>query len=240
MAEFNGLRQYGTKVYKLQQHKSLDFVDVRQFGDDRTLLDGGMCMGIVMLWLREKLTTTNSAWGPSPSMFVGGEPTSREHHQRNGAIMESAALVQIQYMKGFSDTRAAGVRLGLRPIDIAPASSMRLGYDQAQLRRASRVAEPTRAIVDGVASLAMAHGAIFECSIYAAERLLGRHAIGLYRSRGNKPYFFDPRCGVYQVHEVERFVRTWADAYAARGWTIVIHPEANQPTYSDGFHYFAR
>ena len=60
------------------------------------------------------------------------------------------------------------------------------------------------------------------------------HVVGLYKSRDNSLYFFDPNVGVYQVDDPASFIKTWVDVYDKKLDRVVMGgPEGN---ITDGFY----
>jgi hypothetical protein len=76
---------------------------------------------------------------------------------------------------------------------------------------------------------------VIELDVHGASRR-GGHAIGMYRSRGQNLYFFDPNVGVYQLRNVAGFMQAWLEGYRnGRGWTFSAFRSG-----TDWIHHYAR
>src|SRR6186713_889520 len=112
--KFAALSNHGTKLYKFQQRKSFGEITQQNFPNDYEHVSGGICMGVVLAWVRERLSSSNT-WKhralvtvkfrdrPGYDFLPNGRPAT-ETHTRNATTMRAAAQHQITYAKeGFGD-----------------------------------------------------------------------------------------------------------------------------------------
>jgi hypothetical protein len=207
---FTALLAFATKEYKFQQRKSMSRAE-EEYGEAAAQ---GVCFGAVMMWVREKLTTNGSSWRPGPGKeFSPSRGT--ETHGRNSITMLHAAAHQQHYSTHGASSLADNMGLheashivetvakkdsAFRPVTVMLATLTQVGVQLPQ-----------------------GHAVVMELGVSDAQSgaSLGGHAIGMYRSRGNHLHFFDPNIGVYQVQEIEDFMRAWLEGCRhGRGWTF--------------------
>jgi hypothetical protein len=82
---FPTLKSFASKEYKFQQPKSIELVLAR-YPDDAA---SGVCFGAVMMWVKEKFTTTGSLWHGSQAKAFSSNGDA-EVHQRNKYTMRAA------------------------------------------------------------------------------------------------------------------------------------------------------
>jgi hypothetical protein len=207
MAMFTALKAFAKKEYKFQQRKSMQFA-LREYGDRAA---SGVCTGAVMMWVREKLTTTGAPWQVmqtkqfSPRVFG-------DVHERNAMTMLEAAGNQVRYSRRGLHQLAAYLGLDDAILNIRPAMQRGAGNlpEVQMLETLARVGE----------ELPEGHAVVIEVAVGGGAQG-GGHAIGMYRSRGRHLHFFDPNVGVYLVHDVLGFMQAWMDGCRyGRGWTL--------------------
>jgi hypothetical protein len=221
MAIFTGLTAFANKEYKFKQAKSKGLAD-SVHGDDAA---HGVCFGLVMMWVREKLTTTGSWYRVQHKNFSPGH--GGDVHDRNAITMLQAAEYQLHGRKQGDDKVAT--YLGLRPVE----------PDIQLVVRPDRNYNPEVQIFETLVRVAKAlrsgQAVVIELDVHGASRR-GGHAIGMYRSRGQNLYFFDPNVGVYQLRNVAGFMQAWLEGYRnGRGWTFSAFRSG-----TDWIHHYAR
>jgi hypothetical protein len=201
---FSDLKKYGDKQLKFQQTKSIKALrqDVNEHvinrptisQDDLKGIEGGVCGALVADWLSEKLHQERKG------MFKpGAEPDL--HTNRNKHSVHAAVDSHIRYKReGGTNTQLLD-RAGLQ----SDGTYVYVNDDWSMPRSLVEIAKPD--------NLKQGRGVYIGLSLYHRVKEGGGHAIGLYRSRGNKLWFFDPNCGVYTV-KTKEFFDVWTAGYA--------------------------
>ena len=221
---FTELKAFASKEYKFQQRKSLQFARW-DYGHHVAI---GACVGAVMMWVREKLTTTGASWNPMQTKQFSPESGSSVH-ERNAMTMIEAAGNQVRYNRKGVNYVAEYLGLHDATFDIRPAVRPdRQNRPEVQIPETLvRVAEELHEGSAAVIELGVREG---------TEDKRRGHAIGMYRSRGGHLHFFDPSVGVYEVRDVDGFMRAWLDGCRnSRDWTFI--PFRNE---GDWIHCYTR
>jgi hypothetical protein len=223
---FPALKSFASKEYKFQQRKSMELVLARYPEEAAS----GVCFGAVMMWVKEKLTTTGSLWHGSQAKAFSPNGDA-EVHQRNKYTMRAAGEFH-QYYKQHGAGDLGGY-MGLREVfsTFQPTVRPDRGH-QPEVQMFETLARAGQELPAG-------HAIVVEVGLYnwGNQSYAGGHAIGMYRSRGNHLYFFDPNIGVYQVRDIAGFVRAWLDGCRdGRGWSVTPLNDARRTW----FYCFAR
>ena len=222
MPNFTALRGFASKQYKFHQRKSIELA-VERYGDDAS---SGVCMGVAMMWVQEKFTTTGAFWHPMQNKdFSPGR--GGDVHTRNAETMLRGAGYQMLYNQ--RGAAALATHLGLRDatFDIRAVVQPDNG-NRPEVRLLDTLVRVGEDLPEGGA-------AVIELAVRHASGD-GGHAIAVYRSRGRHLYFFDPNVGVYQVRDIAGFMQAWIDGCRyGRGWTLSPFRQGN-----DWIHCYSR
>jgi hypothetical protein len=218
--EWNRLNEFGRREYKFAQRDSFDEIR-RQVGND---FDSGVCMGVTVDWIYEKLTTSNGLFrqngpllafvprhfsntlnplkrlkqgiSPSGGSMLAGRVEKGKSGKRNEATMFNGALNHLAYRRG--DVRALENILGFVKSEYEAQPSIYKGPHPAYstiLRVADSIADAAIGLPKGEALLIE----VEHTKTKEGEPGSGGHAIAFYKSRGNTLYFFDSNAGTYQI-----------------------------------------
>jgi hypothetical protein len=221
---WNTLNRYARRDYKFIQRDS--YADVSQHYPS---ISDGVCLGVVMNWIREKLTTSNGllrfgggaykefansrnpltrlkqgispAAGSAASRFI----SKGKSGERNRSAMAHGAASQRIYQDHGNDAGRLGQELGLiEAWHYTPRSEVR--------RDAHNLPDRLHAESIRNAALELPRGSAVLIEVVKGPPPAGSvasgaappsprpgHALAFYRSRGNTLYFFDPNAGVYEV-----------------------------------------
>jgi hypothetical protein len=191
--------------------------DLKFSHENHRHLEHGICAGLSVNWLKEKLTTSNSRFRPAPKNFVRSPSASRID-----SIMHAGALQQLIHGRDFTTLSALLDTHGIDTDELA--IPQRKGADHTPYPLIDKGFECA------CAAMKPGEGTLMVSSVYQAGARLGGHATALYKSHGGKLYFFDPNVGAYTVNDPAQFVAAWAASYAARNQSVAIDGGGN-----DGF-----
>ena len=230
--KFAALSTHGTKLYKFQQRKSFGEITQANFPTDFEHVSAGICMGVVLAWVKERLSSSNN-WRHRALVathfrnrpgydFMPNRRPATEIHTRNAATMRAAAQNQIVYSQ-------EGLTEALRLFSLNERHSVESkGAMRATPEPGSNlphIADVAGAMTDAVAPERLSAGTavIFQVSIYDLDNgnYLAGHAVAAYRSHGNHLFFFDPNIGAYQVVRPAEFMQAWvAGCRTGRNWRV--------------------
>jgi hypothetical protein len=265
MGNFTALKAHAVKVYKFTQGKTLphlphkvgtdgDVINEVNFSDDEfESLQSGVCASLAAAWLREKLTS------PDALAFAGPSSGSAIHTGKNLATTVPAALKYLDYKSSVGEQLHASNNyiLGLHGLsesaktsnfnvvktDRVPTverSRQRDGtvYEKKTFTNVTNALDTLVNACD-VRYLTKGRGVYISVTMTSTTpaKRGGGHAVAAYRSRGKTLYFFDPNCGVYEVHDVRGFFRAWIDCYGTIGYAVEHSPGG---TRMDRFIYVDR
>lgn len=233
--DWSPLSRYGSRDYKFIQRDSYnDFLNLQ--------FPGGVCMGVAMNWIQERLTTSNGFFRPeghlrNPVTRHFANPLNPLARLQEGISVPGHSLLKNTlgrsgiFEKGKSGTRnQSGMLLGAQSHFIysrrgVDGLAQQLGLVEDNSHAASPWVErdpisnmPRRredaTIASAAVTLPNGHAMLIELKQEGAG---AGHAIAWYRSRHGTLYFFDPNAGVYTVPDGEArihdFVAVWRGVY---------------------------
>jgi hypothetical protein len=232
--DFSALNQYAQREYKFAQGSSFNMVNPAVMGANyQDSLTSGVCMGAVLNWIKEKVSTSNGLLrrdGPlmnsTPKRFSSpinpvtrlkqgmsppaGSPLSQfmqknQSGPRNQGTVLSAAMTQMAYSATSRDQVAR--ELGL--IDVHETL--------LPVQKPDPKGIPVRIEDETIARAAQELPRGNALLIEIEHEDVG-HTIGFYHSRGDTLHFFDPNAGVYALRNCNEdtvlgFVRAWLGVY---------------------------
>jgi hypothetical protein len=212
---FSALSEHAIRRYRFAQGDAIHLV--------LPAFSNGVCMGIVLNWIKEKLSTSNGFLrldGPvlkltkknfaNPSSSNSILMNSRID-QRNKHITKAGSVTHTTYVNESRD--GAARKLNLVAASYEPKIIPKQGPAPAFLQEC--ITDET--IAQTGINLPKGHAVIIEVE---NEKHDG-HVIAFYRSRGGTLYFFDPNAGVYEINDTGQsnmlgFVRAWLRVYATQ------------------------
>jgi hypothetical protein len=226
--QFKKLNESGEKTVKFHQRKELPKLTATdkkvnsakgRFSQRQVeILSEGACFGLTYEWMREKLQGTNSNILGSARNFVR-DPTPRT----NKAATNAGAHLQLQLEKGKTSVDNWMVsnaidrqkwpepqERNLDPADFGPS------FEQACHDMEKRTGATM--------------GVTFHNPV---ENRSEAHIVGLYKSKGDHLYFFDPNYGGHQVNDPAAFIRSWTQANTKDNTVVVMGGPHGSP--DDGF-----
>jgi hypothetical protein len=219
-------------MLKFQQRKSLGLltpqnvqgIGIPDVADHETEgMQNGVCQELATGWLAEKLgaVRTNyfaprdSSQADTQSPFTGYK---RFHDQNAEVALRAAAPAAVNTLRRNVSTAAS---FKLRPADHRLAEGLLnplVGLlDQEWDEPDERPTPPHQALLGAAERLRPGQGVVATMTLLdgTTGRLLGRHAISMYRAgTNNELRFFDPNSGDYRVSDPARFMQDWTNAYA--------------------------
>jgi hypothetical protein len=215
--DFSALNQYARREYKFAQIDSFQKINPTVMGSNYSSnLAGGVCMGAVLNWVKEKMTTSNGILNkdgpllnPTPKHFANPlNPVSRmsqgisppansplagliakgKSGPRNADTMLAAAMTQNAY----SGRPVSVVAHELGLVDGDLDDEIHIAQEPAPNGGVKRLDDKT--IAEAGQNLRKGRAVVIE-----VECQQGKHAIAFYRSRGGSLHFFDPNAGVYAL-----------------------------------------
>lgn len=211
MAHFTALRAFASKEYKFHQRKSISLAE-QEYG---AAAADGVCFGVVMMWVKEKLTTTGSlASGPQNLKFAPRR--NADIHVRNETTMLRAAAFQSFYSQHGVGNLAQHMNLHETEYTVDPVSRRNESNNLPEVQILATLVRAGENLPEG-------HAIAMELKVRDAGNgtQIGGHAIGMYRSRGHTLHFFDPNVGVYEVRNIPDFMQAWLDGCRyGRGWVF--------------------
>jgi hypothetical protein len=228
---FSALTAHARKLYKFKQRYSLGGVNEVSFPGNVSRLHNGVCMGVAIAWLEERLAYSNS-WrhqvgralhitSKSQRDFMPDRnvPEERTHRRNSGTVMRKGAPNQLYYsahgtsralqQRGMNE-RTVEAGGAMKPIPTGPAHQPTITNFAA-------------AMADACASerLSVGTGVVFEFNVYENGAYTGGHAAAAHRSHGNQLQFFDANIGAYQVFNVRPFFDAYEKGYSeGRHWDL--------------------
>lgn len=205
------LKNYGTLEYAFVQRALVPQLPQDEYGDDSPIVQHGLCTALVALWLKEKLTTSTSSSGADPTRFVGASTDAA-----NFRLVREAAPYQITYHKALADIDAMLNAMGL---------AVRMTMAVPSLAARSTVNDLAQVAIEVATLLQSGRGVLIELTVHDAttRQYLGRHVVGMYLSRGDSLYFFEPNAGVFLVNKKQKelFFREWVQSSRTeRNWVF--------------------
>lgn len=188
--------------------------------------DNGVCLGIAMGWIKEKLSTSNSVYkskgrlfssearrfstpsnpitllkrGVSPSANSSLRRLTPERYKKTSAVRNEGAVLDgahNQDIYRISGVAALSSHLRLGASDYTVSPKVRRGEGNvAERLHAESIAAAAQDLPKGEAIL-------FEVEAMRDTGLVG-HAVAFYKSAGDTLYFFDANAGVYEIPEYRR------------------------------------
>lgn len=231
MDRFAGLNRHANQVARyrqveqLQQLRDADaavppaMAKFRQ--SEHEMLKSGMCAGVSLEWMREKLTGSNSIFRRGPKNFVRTPaPGKLAKVSFNAAIQQydhlnnQVSLKNLFQKNRMELTEMDGYNNKNKGPDNMPYTDLELTFTRLcrELRRGDGVV--MRTTVDDT----------------TGEKQPGGHATCLYKSHGGKTYFFDPNAGAYEVKNAAAFIKAWVDIYPGQGRAVSMRRDG------DGFY----
>jgi hypothetical protein len=240
--DFSTLERHARREYKFAQRDSNGLINQEtMLANYSDKLAHGVCMGVVLNWIKEKLSTSNSLVrrdgrllstsskrfanpiNPISRLSAGISPAKGSVLEkfldkgksgvRNQTTMLSGAMTQSAYISGGSSGRSSVAReLGLQPSSYVPEGLTQIDPENASIYKPLRVADAS--IAAAGTGLPKGNAVLIEI-----DQIKGAgHAIAFYRSRGGVLYFFDPNAGVYSIFESQptellTFVKAWLAVY---------------------------
>jgi hypothetical protein len=235
--DFSALNKYGRREYKFAQADSYGQINAEVMGTNYSdNLQNGVCMGVVLNWVKEKLATSNGLLrrdgpllNPTTKQFSNPlNPFSRldkgispsksspmnkfidkgKSGPRNESTMLAGAMTHSAYLA--KSTHTVARELGLIEAAHDPRPKVKPGDSNIPVR----IEDETI----GAAGMDLPKGNAIVIELQQRERSGSGHAIAFYRSRGGTLYFFDPNAGVYEVFQSEasnvlKFVQAWLEVY---------------------------
>lgn len=232
---FSALEKHGRREYKFAQADSYGLVNKESMQANYSdKLANGVCMGVTLNWIKEKLAASNSLVRPNGRLLTSdvkrfSNPLNPVSRLRAGLSPAKGSVLEKLSDKGKSGVRnqttmlygaithgsvVSGGRsqvardLGLQPSAYEPQTLVTKGADFSPIRVAGAC------ISFAGSGLPKGNAVLVEI-----DRCDGPgHAIAFYRSRGGVLYFFDSNAGVYSIFEsqptqLEQFVAAWLDVY---------------------------
>jgi hypothetical protein len=189
--------------------------------------EDGVCAGLVINWLLEKMSTSNGFRASIARAFGGG--TSRSFYGaatpgRQEAVLRSGRRAQQAYeAAGLRTMRYSLAEAGLQVDDattghantssLNPSGALVMGRGDAN-RPVARVVE---SLVQAASEFLLSKG----CGLIVGITLdRGGHTVGIYRSHGSNIHFFDPNIGVFKVRDLSAFLESWLDYYRFKSITV--------------------
>jgi hypothetical protein len=234
---FDALNRYGRREYKFVQTASMRQVTAH-FGN----MDGGVCLGITMSWIREKLTTSNSllrADAPLRNSAIKqfSSPVNSLKRISQGISPPKNSVMEKVLNKGKNGVRNENAMwIGALNQSVYQATntgylSQYLGLRQSfSYHPQPKVIKlpnnhPKRVFNETIADAAsgLPRGAAM---LIELEKDGPGHAIAFYKSRGNTLHFFDSNAGVYTISQrptsnVLGFIEAWVQVYQVQAfWTF--------------------
>jgi hypothetical protein len=233
--DFSALNPYGHREYKFAQSDSYGRINAAVMGANYTAaLANGSCMGVVLNWVKERLTTSNGLLRPDGPLL---NPTTKHFSNpinplarldrgisppkdslmskfidkgksgpRNESTMLAGAMTQLAYRAGTKQTVAQELGLMEGSHDQSPVI-----YRDPEHNIPVRVEDET--IEAAAKNLPKGNAIVIELKQTGGSG----HAIAFYRGRQGTLHFFDPNAGVYKVFEsgssILNFVRAWLGVY---------------------------
>jgi hypothetical protein len=229
---FEDLNKSAQKMLKFQQRKSLGLltpqnlqsIGIPDVADHETKgMQNGVCQELATGWLAEKLGAVSTKYfaprdsrqADTQSPFTG----YKTFHDKNAEVaLYAAAPAAVNTSRRNVST---AVSFNLRPADHTLAEGLlnpRVGlFDQEEDEPDERPTPPHQALLGAAQRLRPGQGVVATMTLLdgTTGRLLGRHAISMYRAGANNELrFFDPNCGDYRVSDPARFMQDWTNAYA--------------------------
>ena len=217
--EWSRLNGYGQREYKFSQKASFSPIKVRH-GDQ---FNSGVCMGVTMNWIKEKLSTSNSLLkangrlrNSQPRQFSNplnpitrlkqgiSPPTNsvlakRLKKGKSGARNEQAMLDGAHSHGIYSgNVQVLSAALGLGASSYSPKVKVRKGSGPEYLPEGMHpetIAEAGVRLPKGQALLIE----IDHTKVNSQDHETAGHGVAFYRSAGDTLYFFDPNAGVYRI-----------------------------------------
>ena len=218
--EWSRLNGYGQREYKFSQADSFEPVRVRY--EDQ--FSNGVCMGVTMNWIKEKLSTSNgllnakgrlrnsqprqfsSPLNPIARLKQGISPPANSvltkllKKGKSGARNEQAMLdgAHNQGIYRGRNVQVLSAELGLGTSSYSPTVKARRGSAPEYLREFMH----PESIAEAAVGLPRGEALLIEIEhrkVKPSDPESAGHAIAFYRSAGGTLYFFDPNAGVYRI-----------------------------------------
>ena len=201
---FSDLKRYSTKYLKFQQRKSS-----QSFANSN-----GVCLELALMWIKEKLSTTNSKYKKTKSnnKIFSTPSVDNDIHYYNANIMNTAQKYRIPTGDG-ADLGPINAELNL----VQDSHSLGLSWKNEDGIRVV-VFPLTRAIAAD--RLPKGKAVCFEVFVRRPSLENAGHAVSIYRSRGGTLHFFDPNAGAYEVRDIQQFMEAWVTGCGNRGWSV--------------------
>ena len=221
--DWTALNEHGKRQYKFVQKDSIAEVQ-KQFPNQ---FDQGVCMGVSMNWIKEKLSTSHGLLKPNgpPRSSVSREfaatrnPMKRlkdaspstgrsekmfpylskgKSGRRNQEAMVNGARSQRTYLSGTS-ANGGNVRVLSTHLGLVESG---LHVEPKNVRGKNN--DPERLHAESIARAAGELGKGEALLIELEQKREGNerpsgHAVAFYKSSGDTLYFFDPNAGVYEI-----------------------------------------
>jgi hypothetical protein len=225
--DFSALNRHGRRDYEFVQGDSYKLVQQR-YGSE---MKNGVCMGIVLNWVKEKLTTSNGALRPTGTLlnsaerrfstppagssmpkWIGKQPAPKQDiGARNEATTLMGGMTHKYYQDKGADRNSAARKLGLLAGKYQPAPKAHPSNDGTY--KPEHITD--EAIAKTAEELPKGNAIVIELQQDGAG---SGHAIAFYNSRGGTLYFFDPNAGVYEIlrpfgEHLQQFVQAWLEVY---------------------------
>ena len=226
---YHEMKSHATKTLKFAQRHSLPPGQTQ-----------GACLGVTLLWIWEKLTTSHDlasrvsqdgrVFPRLPGTYNAVTPP-HTRHAINMSTMMQGTNISNTIVRG-DDIGPAEQACGLRPLrDMVAVIKTR--------RSSANV--PEHDVVETLRDLALtALPEGYAVCVEIAVAGSAGHAIGMYRSRGNTLHFFDSNAGVYEVTpgREREFFQAWKNSVEKRAWEISLLVRNNDE--HSWYHHYRR
>ena len=226
---YHEMKSHATKTLKFAQRHSLPQGQTQ-----------GACLGVTLLWIWEKLTTSHDiasrisqdgrVFPRLPDSYNNVTPP-HTRHSINVSTMMMGTNIGNTIIRG-DDIGPAEQACGLTPVNHMVA---------AVKTRRSSANIPEHDVVETLRDLALTalpkgYAVCVEIAIVGNPG----HAIGMYRSRGATLHFFDSNAGAYEVNSgsEREFFQAWKNSVEKRGWVISLKVRNNND--HSWYHYYRR
>lgn len=171
---------------------------------DQSRLKDGMCAGVTLKWLQEKLGGSNSVFRRSAKDFVHSPTLAQITNLRI-----SAAVAQIDHDKNMISL----VELLERNHVTATPMKEYKNKDRGPAPEHMAYTDIPINFVRICRDMQKGSGVLMRTTIKDKSGNTGHHATAIYKSRGGSLHFFDPNAGSYKIKNPAEFIKAWVETY---------------------------
>jgi hypothetical protein len=203
---FDDLKKYSIQTYEFDLHSwRTDEMD-NDFG--KGFMDMGICAGVAINWLNEKLSTT------------GGLAGTFQRKRFNQSIIGIRSIRNVVAMWEGAQTKRDFVNKEMA--EVADDLGMKIDNQiTLTIIEPSGITDYGGLAGDVPATLAQAllrlpqgSGALISLrQLKAGRKSPWGHTVSMYKGRSGRMYFFDASIGSYHVANASEFFRVWNDVY---------------------------